>query len=95
MQADRQGVLMHNRGAPPAGTRYNIPQIDGASAIPEDDFAEMLAGHGGAARRRMLERYPWMREAKFGGAAAAAALVKCKFRKSTDPLVEGAHPSPR
>ena len=62
---------MHNRGAPPAGARY-IPQIDGASGTPEDDFAEMLAGHGGAARRRMLERYPWMREAKFSAATAAA-----------------------
>ena len=63
---------MHNRGAPPAGARYNIPQTDGASASPEDDFAEMLAGHGGAARRRMLKRYPWMREIKFGSAIAAA-----------------------
>jgi len=63
---------MHNRGAPPAGARYNnIPQMDGASATPEDDFAEVLAGHGGAARRRMLARYPWMSEAKFGGAGGA------------------------
>lgn len=72
LPADRPGVLMHNRGAPPAGARYNIPQIDGASATPEDDFANMLAGHGGAARRRMLARYPWMREAKFGGSDADA-----------------------
>ena len=72
LQADRPGVLMHNRGAPPAGARYNnIPQIDGASATPEDDFEDMMAGHGGAARRRMLARYPWMREAKFGGAGGA------------------------
>ena len=63
---------MHNRGAPPAGTRYNIPQIDGASSTPEDDFADMLAGRGGPARRRMLARYPWMREAKFGGGAVVA-----------------------
>jgi hypothetical protein len=83
LQAERQGVLMHNRGAPPAGTRYNIPQVDGASAMPEDDFAEVLAGHGGAARRRMLERYPWMREAKFGGAAAYAQ------REMQIPQVDG------
>jgi len=84
LQADRQGVLMHNRGAPPAGGRYNMPQTDGASATPEDDFAEMLAGHGGAARRRMLARYPWMREARFGGDAAAAAQGELQI-----PQVDG------
>jgi len=75
LQAERQGVLMHNRGAPPANARYNMPQIDGASATPEDDFAEMLSGHGGPARRRMLERYPWMREVKFGAAAQGEAQI--------------------
>jgi hypothetical protein len=72
LPADRPGVLVHNRGAPPAGARYNIPQVDGATATPEADFAEMLAGQGGAGRRRMLKRYPWMREVRFGSAAAAA-----------------------
>jgi len=43
----------------------------------------VLAGHGGAARRRMLERYPWMREAKFGGAAAYAQ------REMQIPQVDG------
>ena len=83
LQADRPGVLMHNRGAPPAGARYNIPQIDGASATPEDDFADMLAGRGGAARRRMLARYPWMREVKFGGGDAD---IQCEMQI---PQVDG------
>ena len=75
LPGDRQGVLMHNRGAPPAGARYNMPQVDGAGSSPEDDFAEMLAGHGGAARRRMLERYPWMREVRFQGATRSETQI--------------------